>query len=163
MQSSNEIKHQQELLDINRDRLRVLVKQAAKMGVFAPPYVLNEIDEARATIARIKATLRGWGVAVEDLPVDEAQRAPAGQSAFASGASSPPGMRVINTGGGDYIEGNADKRKGNIVSDDQYNFSGDFRGAILNANSLLENVIQTISNAPRLDQTTRDELKQLVE
>jgi hypothetical protein len=162
MPTPDEIKHQQELLTINRNRLRVLVKQATALGNYAPPHVITEIDEARASIARIKATLRGWGVAVADEEGDQGQAT----SAQPGAATTPPSSRetrIIHTGGGDYIEGNADKRKGNSVSGDHYNFSGDFRDAILNVNSMLEHVTQTISNAPSLNQTTKDELKQLVE
>lgn len=159
MPASDEIKHQQDLLDINRKRLRVQLRQAEAMGNHTPAYIINEIDEARANIAQIKATLRRWNVAVTDAASDEVRDA---ADASAKTLSAPRESRTINTGGGDYIEGNADKRKGIYMSGDQYNFSGDFRGAILNVNSMLEDVTQTISSAPSLDQATKDELTRLV-
>lgn len=45
---------------------------------------------------------------------------------------------------------------------DQYRFSGDFRGAILNIQSTLENVQQTIGQMQTGDEESRRELQQLI-
>lgn len=45
---------------------------------------------------------------------------------------------------------------------DQYNLSGDFRGAILNIESTLENVQQTVGQMQAGDEDSRRELQQLI-
>ncbi|GAP08463.1 MAG TPA: hypothetical protein DEQ80_07760 [Anaerolinea thermolimosa] len=45
---------------------------------------------------------------------------------------------------------------------DQYNLSGDFRGAILNIASTLENVQQTVGQMQTGDEDSRRELQQLI-
>ncbi|NTW00305.1 MAG: hypothetical protein HGA19_03250 [Oscillochloris sp.] len=72
-------------------------------------------------------------------------------------------VRKIDTGGGDYAEGNIDKRKGNFVSGDQFTMSGTFSGAILNIKSTLTNVSQSIGAAPHGDAATKAQLQQLIE
>lgn len=62
-----------ELLRSHRRTLRVLLNQEALAGEAAvPPAVASGIDDARAEIARLKADLRGWGVAVDDEAGDTA-------------------------------------------------------------------------------------------
>lgn len=46
---------------------------------------------------------------------------------------------------------------------DTYNFSGHFTGSILNVNSILKNVTQTIETIPNIDEPTRDELNSLMQ
>lgn len=71
MPSRDDITHQQTLLSTYRRNLGYYLKQQAALGeAYAPPGVLNGIMEARSNIQRIKQVLRGWGVAVEDLPDD---------------------------------------------------------------------------------------------
>lgn len=71
--SREQIDDQRELLAAHRRTLAIYLKQQAQLGsAFAPPGVANGIHEARAAIRRVKATLRGWGVAVDDYPDDEA-------------------------------------------------------------------------------------------
>lgn len=97
------IAQQLNLLAAHRRTLAHLLQQAAQYGgeVFAPPQTANGIAEARADIQRIKAILREDGVTVEDEPGDIGPLAP---------ESIPPPQvahqRNINTGGGDYVEGN---------------------------------------------------------
>jgi hypothetical protein len=71
-------------------------------------------------------------------------------------------QRNINTGGGDYAEGNIDKRQGTTVQGDQFNLSGSFSGAVLNIKSTLSNVTQMIG-ASGHDAKTRNELQQLTQ
>lgn len=60
-----------------RRTLAVYLRQRADLGAaYAPPVVYNGIADARAAIARLKATLRDWGVEIEDLPDDEEPVAP---------------------------------------------------------------------------------------
>ena len=71
--SPEDVDNQLELLDAHRRTLAIYLKQRAQLGsAHAPPGVENGIHEARAAIRRIKAVLRGWGVAVDNHPNDEA-------------------------------------------------------------------------------------------
>jgi Caspase domain len=72
-------------------------------------------------------------------------------------------VRHVDTGGGDYAEGNIDKRRGTFVSGDQFNMSGNFSGAILNIKSTLTNVLQSIGAAPIGDAATKAQLQALIE
>jgi hypothetical protein len=45
---------------------------------------------------------------------------------------------------------------------DQFEMSGDFRGAIVNIESRLENVTQTVNNAAAVDDASKVELKRLL-
>jgi nucleoside phosphorylase len=75
MPSQEDIAHQQKLLKSHRRTLAVYITQLAILGqAFAPPNVMHGIRESRNQIRRIKAILRGWGVAVEDHPDDEEQQ-----------------------------------------------------------------------------------------
>jgi TIR domain len=85
MADQEEIAHQQNLLKINRARLKVLIEQQTTMGAFTPPYIRIEADEARDTIRRIKGFLRSWGVKVDNLP-DEG---PTAASTTAQPSSAP--------------------------------------------------------------------------
>ena len=46
---------------------------------------------------------------------------------------------------------------------DQFDLSGDFRGAIINIKSTLTNVQQAVSEIPSNDTTSKEELKKLIE
>jgi hypothetical protein len=66
------VQHQRELLRIHRTTLRAYLAQKAQLEPGqAPPLVLNSIHHARNEIQRIKGILRGYGVAVDDLPEEE--------------------------------------------------------------------------------------------
>jgi hypothetical protein len=82
---------------------------------------------------------------------------------IAIGRGAQSSVRNVDTGGGDYAEGNIDKRKGNFVSGDQFTMSGNFSGAILNIKSMLNNVSQSIGAAPHGDAATKAQLQALVE
>jgi hypothetical protein len=84
-------------------------------------------------------------------------------SGIAIGRGARSDVRDVNTGGGDYAEGNIDKRKGNFVSGDQFTMTGDFRGAILNIKSTLNNVSQRIGATAQGDDATKAQLQQLIE
>ncbi len=72
MSSPEEIARQQHLLATYRETLAIYLEQQAKLGTaYAPPSVVHGIRETREHIKRIKETLRGWGVGVEDYPDDE--------------------------------------------------------------------------------------------
>jgi Caspase domain len=85
-----------------------------------------------------------------------------GSSGVAIGRGAQSSVRNVNTGGGDYAEGNIDKRKGTFVSGDQFNMSGNFSGAILNIKSTLSNVTQSIGTAPQGDAATKAQLQALI-
>ncbi len=82
---------------------------------------------------------------------------------IAIGRGARSSVRKVDTGGGDYAEGNIDKRRETFVSGDQFNMSGSFSGAILNIKSTLTNVSQSIGAAPHGDATTKAQLQQLIE
>ncbi|MBP1468933.1 hypothetical protein EYB53_024710 [Candidatus Chloroploca sp. M-50] len=81
---------------------------------------------------------------------------------IAIGRGARSSVRNIDTGGGDYAEGNIDKRKGNFVSGDQFTMSGNFSGAILNIKSTLTNVSQSVGAAPHGDAATKAQLQALI-
>src|SRR5688500_12308083 len=121
------------LLAAHRRTLAHLLQQAAQYGgeVFAPPQTANGIAEARANIARIKAALRAGGVEVEDESNDQAppQVEPGQRGAGdivqgdkvggdkVGGDKVMGDKRTIDTDGGDYAEGDIDKRQGEIFID----------------------------------------------
>ena len=65
------IAQQLDLLVANRRRLAVLLRQQARLGDYAPPHLLLEIEDAQAEVRAIKETLSAASVAVEDEPNDE--------------------------------------------------------------------------------------------
>jgi hypothetical protein len=83
-------------------------------------------------------------------------------SGIAIGRGARSNVRNIDTGGGDYAEGNIDKRRGSFVSGDQFTMSGNFSGAILNIKSTLSNVAQSIGAAPHGTAATKAQLQTLI-
>ena len=89
MPSSEDIAHQQKLLDINRRNLAHYLGQQAALGsAYAPPGVANGIREARNEVRRIKRILRDWNVCVEYHPDDVA--ASVDITSLNQGAPTPP-------------------------------------------------------------------------
>ena len=67
-----DVQHQRGLLRIHRGNLATLLRQREAFGAEqAPPIVVNGLQQTRADIQRVKAILRGWGVAVEDQAGEE--------------------------------------------------------------------------------------------
>jgi hypothetical protein len=92
MPSQDDIKHQQNLLSINRRNLAHYLRQQTNLGAdHTPPGVINGILEARANISRIKGILKGWKVAVEDKP-DDAD--PDDQSSSAAPTRQPAATQI---------------------------------------------------------------------
>jgi hypothetical protein len=81
---------------------------------------------------------------------------------IAIGRGAQSSVRRVDTGGGDYAEGDIDKRTGAFGSGDQFTMSGNFSGAILNIKSTLTNVSQRIGAAPNGDAATKAQLQQLI-
>ena len=83
MSTPDDIRQQQELLAPHRRTLAHYLQQQAALGnAYAPPGIAHGIYEARTAITHIKATLRAWGVAIDDHPNDaEAPTPPAAQPA----------------------------------------------------------------------------------
>jgi tetratricopeptide (TPR) repeat protein len=153
------------ILATHRRTLAHLLQQAAQYGgeVFAPPQTANGIVDARTEIGRIKEALREGGLAVEDELGDDAppQNEPAqphqlGDDQFGarhlqgfinevSGSVSQNfGEQTnVNTGGGDYAEGNIDKRQAEIFVENSA-ISGDVIGH--------QTVVQATPLAPALHQ-----------
>jgi NB-ARC domain len=156
------------LLRTHRRTLAHLLEQAAQFGgeVFAPPQTANGIVAARAEIRRIKAALRAGGVSVEDEPNDEAppQVEPVQSQRMGGDVVSGDKVagdkvagdkvmgdkRTITTEGGNYAEGNIDKRQGAFVS------GGTIQGPAIGINQGTINANytyqQAVSLAPALHQ-----------
>ncbi len=85
-----------------------------------------------------------------------------GSTGVAIGHGAQSSVRRIDTGGGDYAEGDIDARRGTFVSGDQFDMSGNFSGSILNIKSSLSQVSQSIGAASHGDQETKATLMELV-
>lgn len=107
------IAHQQQLLATHRRTLAHLLQQAAQYGgeVLAPPQTANGLAEARAAIDRVKQELRAQGVEVADDALDTAPPAPDAPPRAGSAVE----QYTIQTGGGDYAEGDIDQRRGTFL------------------------------------------------
>jgi hypothetical protein len=72
MHTQEDIANQLALLQSYRNTLAHYLQQQALLTVaFMPPSVAAGIQECRENISRIKKTLRGWGLQVEDMPDDD--------------------------------------------------------------------------------------------
>jgi hypothetical protein len=72
MSDQEAIQSQLEILAAHRRTLAHYLRQEALVGsAHAKPEISHGVSEARDQIRRIKTILRGWGIAVEDLPDDE--------------------------------------------------------------------------------------------
>lgn len=72
MPEQADIEDQQSLLRTYRRTLSIYLRQRVELGGgYAPPGLINGIDDARENIARLKTILRQWGAPVEDLPNDD--------------------------------------------------------------------------------------------
>src|SRR5262249_7468972 len=95
-----------------------LLRQAAQYGgeSFSPSATANGIAEARAQIQRIKAILRENQANVTDTFIDEPSEATNIEATTIMGDRSIAGNQSsINIAGGDYAEGNIDKRQGVFI------------------------------------------------
>jgi WD40 repeat protein len=77
MPDQTDIIHQQHLLILARRNVRHLLQQVRSCGGInkTPLSTLNDLEDNRAEIARIKDILRRWGVQVDDHPDDREQAA----------------------------------------------------------------------------------------
>jgi hypothetical protein len=72
--TDDEVAQQLQLLETYRRTLNFSLNQAALFGeVNTPPHIIHTIHDCRDQIQRIKATLRGYGISIEDGPNDEAK------------------------------------------------------------------------------------------
>jgi hypothetical protein len=113
MPSQEDIKHQRNLLEINRRNLAHYLRQRDTLGeAYTPPGTLNGILETRANIKRIKGVLNEWGASVEDKPDDEeTEQAAAERRAHHAG----PTPVTVNIHGGTF-SGPVAQTRGNSVS-----------------------------------------------
>jgi hypothetical protein len=71
MPSQEEIEGQLRLLATYRRNLNHLLQQQAQTGsANVPLNIINDIEDSRANIQRLKGILRTWGAIVEDHPDD---------------------------------------------------------------------------------------------
>ncbi len=69
---AEEVDTQRELLKIHRTNLSIYLKQQSEyVAGQVRPVVIHSLNLNRNAIQRIKAILRGWGIAVDDLPEEE--------------------------------------------------------------------------------------------
>jgi hypothetical protein len=150
MADANDIADQQDLLATHRRTLAVLLRQRATFGAaYTPPAVEAGIAEARAAIADAKRALRGWGVAVDDLPDDAAS--------FAPGAASSAGAAMPHAAG-DVITANigAGARGVAVGKDIQQTIAGDTSAGPADDRRAIEALVaglerELAANAARLD------------
>lgn len=106
MARQEDIDQQQVLLATHRRTQAVYLRRLASLSAaHAPPEVFHGIAEARAGIARCKATLRSWGVVVDDHPDDDdtivAQATgnrPVDQATQGQLVTAEAGMRLVSPG-----------------------------------------------------------------
>ncbi len=164
MPDAETIAQQQELLHIQRQTLATYLQQHAAMGsAHAPPVVSHGIRESRAAIQRIKATLLGWGIAVDDHPGDRDLASSAGEPSVSAGTPSAASTfnfyGSVNSGAASF--GGAQMApEGTTTMGDTINISN-VSGSNINVKSTLEHVTQTISALPG-DPAAKDELQQLI-
>jgi hypothetical protein len=113
--------------------------------------------------------LGGKGLAKGELPPPPLQPSPLSPSTDSGQAPQPS----IDTGGGAYIGGSVQTgggaftghdriTHGDAIQGSQFNMSGNFSGAILNIQSRLENVTQSIGALPHGDNVQKADLFQLI-
>lgn len=69
---ASEVAHHRKLLKIHRANLDLSLLQQKQFNEGqTPPRVIYTLQNARSEIQRIKAILRGWNIAVDDLPGEE--------------------------------------------------------------------------------------------
>ncbi len=100
MPSPEDIKHQHNLLEINRRNLAHFLMQRDTLGeAYTPPGTLNGILETRANIKRIKGILSEWGVPDADKPDDEESEQAAAERRARHAGQSPV---TVNIHGGTF-------------------------------------------------------------
>ncbi len=72
MLDQDTIEQQKALLTEHRRRLALLFQQQSRLGDYAPPHILLEIEDTQTAIRELKETLSTTGIAVEDEPNDDA-------------------------------------------------------------------------------------------
>jgi hypothetical protein len=66
---ASEVAHQRGLLKIQRANVKIYLRQLEQFGpAQAPATVIHSLRHSRSELRRIKAILRGWNIAVDDLP-----------------------------------------------------------------------------------------------
>jgi tetratricopeptide (TPR) repeat protein len=68
--TNEELQHQQELLDIHRERVRLLEQQRVAIGMKTDPYITMDLKKARQEIYNIKLILRAEKIPFENPPSD---------------------------------------------------------------------------------------------
>jgi hypothetical protein len=93
--SQEDIDNQKTLLASHRRTLAHYLRQEALLGAaHTPPGVVHGIYESRQAIQRMKAALRSWNVAIDDLPDDD-EFAPSLLTPFAEEADDQRHLKVF--------------------------------------------------------------------
>ena len=135
-------------------KINSLIMDAARKGQLGPLLAWARDERSNVTWPNAPARL--------ELPAGAAEEG--GATVFQIG--------TLNTGGGGFFAGPVSAggdvqagRKdvgGDEIKGSKYVMSGDFRGAVLNIESRLENVVQTLSTMPNAAPDQRQELARLV-
>ena len=135
-------------------KINSLIMDAARKGQLGPLLAWARDERSNVTWPDAPARL--------ELPAGAAEEG--GATVFQIG--------TLNTGGGGFFAGPVSAggdvqagRKdvgGDEIKGSKYVMSGDFRGAVLNIESRLENVVQTLSTMPNAAPDQRQELARLV-
>jgi hypothetical protein len=157
-------------------RLQKLEEQKASFGLHTPPYILTEIEDTEAKLEKLEAEL----AALKDKGTDEdrsesvADGTPVRYSGGGGHTFNIGSIEAanINLGGQQNFSSDMDinldfsetttqvESGGTYVAGDQ--FSGDFRRAMVNIKSQLDNVSQSIGALPNVEPGEKDELLRLV-
>lgn len=126
MATPQDIQHQRQLLAIHRGNIAKLSNQISYYGgpTSAPLHMLNNIEDTRAEVARIKALLRGWGETVPDEPGDTAAPSQSSPRTTAQPTSGASNIASSNTVGGNLSQNTTFHQPGWNVRGDVYNIAG---------------------------------------
>ena len=119
--------------------------------------LLREVRKQRRHVA--------WPDLPKDLTLPQATAETDGATVYQIASLNTGGGPFIGGGvsaGGDVVTGNK-SIGGDQVGSSKYVMSGDFRGAILNIESKLDNVTQTLQSMPGASPDQREQLAELVE
>jgi hypothetical protein len=166
-----DIKHQHNLLEINRRNLAHYLQQRDTLGEeYTPPGTLNGILETRANIKRMKGILSGWSVPAGDHPDDEESEQAAAERRAHQAGQSPV---TVNIHGGTFSEpvaqtgGSVFNQPNWQVSGNVYNIAGDLN---VSANSSKDEFLAAlrqfkseIAKAKDLPNDQADELQEDVD
>ncbi len=153
------------MLGIDYDTLRGGTKPTKVNSLIADVARNGRLEELLREVRRLRGNVT-WPVVPADFEL------PQGAAGSEADGATIYHIGTLNTGGGGFVGGNvhgagdlhlgARHVAGDEVKGNKYVFSGDFRGAMLNIESRLDNVTQTIGALPTARPDQKEQLAQLV-